>query len=192
MAAIPKTIWEEREYLAVAAVSQTRLELINGEIYDMAGASRIHIKLCVNFSGLLYAQLRTSGCELLNGDMRVKVNPDNYFYPDLSVVCGEQLYTADQPPSLLNPIFIVEVLSESTFQKDWDVKLPLYQAIPSVQEIVLIAQDQIRVHHIQRQLAPPTQAQWTSSIYSDSAAVLTFASIGCHVRLAELYERIVF
>jgi Uma2 family endonuclease len=192
MAAYPKTLWTVREYLSVSQVSETRLELVKGEIYDMSGASEAHNTLFINLIGLLYPQVRKSPCKLFGADMRVRVNPDYYFYPDMSVVCGDPFYTNDQPPSLLNPVFIVEILSDSTLERDWAIKLPLYQALPSVQEILYIEQDRLRVHHIQRNPNLPVGTQWQGLDHTTPLTTLTFPSIGCTVRIAELYERLTF
>lgn len=47
--------------------------------------------------------------------MRVKIPRINkYIYPDITVVCGEDQFEDNQNDTLLNPVLIIEILSEFT------------------------------------------------------------------------------
>jgi Uma2 family endonuclease len=189
MSALPK-LWTVTDYLTLAANSDIRHELIDGEIYDMSGSSLAHDLITGNIFAMIHAQSRGSVCTPFTGSMRVKVNSSNFFYPDLSVACGDPQFNDDNPPSLLNPVFVVEVQSESTTDKDWQVKLPLYQHMPSVQEIVLIEQDRVELHHFQRD--PHDGSPWVKRVYADPATEMQVPSIGCILTLGDLYQRVVF
>lgn len=73
-------------------------------------------------------------------------------YPDLSVVCGELQRGPGDERSILNPIALFEVLSDSTEAYDRGAKGSHYRHIPSLREYVLISQNEQRVE-VQRRNA---------------------------------------
>ena len=79
------------------------------------------------------------------------LNLQRFFYPDLSVVCGEAEFADAQKDVILNPILIVEVSSESTAAYDRGKKFLSYQQIDSLQEYLLVSQDEILVEGYARQ-----------------------------------------
>lgn len=47
--------------------------------------------------------------------MRVKISQaGKYAYPDIIIVCDEEIFEDDNEDVLLNPLLIIEVLSKST------------------------------------------------------------------------------
>ena len=60
-------------------------------------------------------RLKKRPCKVYANDMRVKVDPTGlYTYPDVVVTCGKAQFDDTHLDTLLNPILIVEVLSDST------------------------------------------------------------------------------
>jgi len=85
----------------------------------MAGASERYVLIVTNLVAELRGQLRRRPCTVYSTDLRVRVSPTGlYTYPDVVVVCGQARFADDQKDTLLNPTFIIEVLSDST--KDYD------------------------------------------------------------------------
>ena len=78
-------------------------------------------------------------------EIRVRVSPKKYLYPDLLVYCGEPQLTDEVEDTITNPKVIVEVLSPSTANYDQGGKFRLYQQLPSFEEYVLVSQDTPRV-----------------------------------------------
>lgn len=144
------TLFTEREYLALEAASDTKHELIGGEIWGMAGAGIPHLVVCHNLHRALAAAIGTRPCLVLGSDLRVKVDANHYFYPDVTLKCGELDLTAQKPPSLVNPDVVFEVLSESTASVDRHVKWSAYQGIASLTDYVMLATDTMQVEHYQR------------------------------------------
>jgi len=75
--------------------------------------------------------------------MRVFIGQD-YYYPDLVIVCDEARYADSQRDVLLNPRVVIEVLSPSTASFDRGTKFANYRGIDSLMEYLLISQDKIR------------------------------------------------
>jgi Uma2 family endonuclease len=130
-------IVSESEYLAGELTSEIKYQLIDGQVYAMAGASANHDRISGNLYSEFRHHLKNSTCEPFSSDMKVKVN-SNYFYPDVTVVCD---FDDSQPVFTDSPTIIVEVLSKSTRRLDETVKRVNYINLPSLQEYVLIEQD---------------------------------------------------
>ena len=174
-----------------------RHEYINGELIAMAGASRAHNLITGNIFGELRTLLRGSGCETYANEMRVSTpTTTSYFYPDVVVVCEEPRFEDDVFDILLNPIILVEVLSPSTEVYDRREKFAHYRHLASLQEYVLVAQDQVRVEHYRRQdklgTAPVTRKDWVFTHLQELEDILPLTSIHCELPLQEIYERVTF
>lgn len=189
MSALRNPIFTEAEYLALESASHTKHEFYRGTIIAMAGASLMHDLIVGNTFISLGNQLRDTPCRVVTSDMRVKVQDlRGYFYPDIKVVCGDPQTTSDNPPSLLNPVVIIEVLSPSTEAFDRGDKFAAYQRIDSLQDYLLVAQDRARIEHYQRQ----SDQSWLLRVYEDVRASLALASVDCTLSLAEVYARVTF
>lgn len=175
------------EYLArERAAPLERSEFINGQIYAMSGASREHNLVSGNGFGELRAQLRGRPCEAYINDMRVKINETGaYVYPDVVVVCGEPQFEDASVDTLTNPTLIVEVLSPSTEGYDRGAKSAHYRRLASLQEYVLIAPNRISVERFVRQ-----GGEWVLSEATDPGTIVSLASIGCRLALADVYDKV--
>jgi Uma2 family endonuclease len=176
------------EYLAIERHADTRSELINGRMYEMAGASREHNLIAGNVFAGLHQRLTATPCETYKSDMRVKVGPTGlYTYPDVVVACGKLEFEDAELDTLLNPQVVIEVLSESTEKYDRGAKFEHYQRISSLQEYVLVAQDRVRIDHFLRH-----GEQWLLTSYSDMDEGLRFPTLDCAIPLGEVYARVEF
>jgi Uma2 family endonuclease len=143
--------WTAQEYLAWERQQPTRHEFFRGEVFAMGGATREHNLLVVNITAELRNALRKKPCETYPSDMRVKVPATGlYTYPDASVVCGKPEFEDETLDTLLNPLVLVEVLSDSSERYDRGKKFEQYRSIPSLTDYLLVAQDQVLVEHFRR------------------------------------------
>ena len=176
------------EYLARERVAATKSEFFDGRIYAMSGASRSHVRVTRNLIAALHAQLRGRPCELFPSDLKLRVSQTGlYTYPDATVVCGEAQFADDAFDVLLNPTLVIEVLSPSTESYDRGRKFEHYMRLPSLREYVLIAQDRMRVERFTR---AADGRDWVLSVAEGTDATVELPSIGCALRLADLYERV--
>ena len=101
----------------------------------MAGASRWQGLIVMNVAGHLWQQLKGRPCEVHSGDLRLLVTPASlYTYPDVMVVCADIHFADDQKDTVLNPMVLIEVLSESTSDYDRGRKFEYYRTLPSLRE----------------------------------------------------------
>jgi Uma2 family endonuclease len=175
-----------QEYLALERQAETKSDYLDGEMFAMSGASRKHNLIGVNIASSLHQQLSGRACEVYANDMRVRTPGDLLTYPDVVAVCGDPRFEDDEVDTLLNPTLIVEVLSKSTEAYDRVTKLDHYRTIPSLMEIVLVAQDRPRVEHWRRQ----GDGQWLVEEVEDLGRTIELASIQCRLPLAAIYQRV--
>jgi Uma2 family endonuclease len=129
------------EYLAQEAQSQERHEFVDGDVFAMAGGTIEHGALATAFARHLGNALDGKPCRVFGSDVRVRVRKTKFSsYPDGSVVCGHRDDDPEDPNALVNPIVIVEVLSDSTEAYDRGEKFRHYRNLDSLREYVLVAQ----------------------------------------------------
>lgn len=115
MSPLPGYRLSPEEYLALERKAEHKSEYIDGIIYAMAGGSERHNLIAANIIIALGTQLRNRPCRVYTSDLKVGApNSTRFFYPDVSVICGEPQFVDDEKDVILNPILIAEVLSEST------------------------------------------------------------------------------
>ncbi|MBK8027612.1 MAG: Uma2 family endonuclease [Chloroflexi bacterium] len=179
--------WTPQEYLAFERAAETRHEFVDGEVFDMAGASRAHQKIAGNLFAGLHVRLRGRDCGAYMTDMRVQVEDWHYTYPDVIAVCGEEhIEDVQHMDTLLNPTVIIEVLSPTTEQYDRGEKFRRYRGIESLQEYVLVAQDRPMIERFTRQ----TDGTWQFVALEGLDAEMRLESIGCALPLADVYEKV--
>lgn len=115
------------KYLEFDNNSDIKYEYFDGDIFAMTGGSLNHNQISINIASQLKNTLRGSPCRPLASDMRVKVNEiDKYTYPDIVVVCGNiELEKVKGVETLLNPVVIIEILSDSTEAYDRGKNSPI-------------------------------------------------------------------
>lgn len=152
------------------------------------GSSRRHNLIGSNTTIAIGSRVRGHKCEVYVNDMRVKLAPHNYCYPDVVVVNGEPKFEGKELDILLNPTVIVEIMSRATLYNDKTEKLESYLAMESVREIMLIKEEEMRVEHYFKQ----TQNQWTYKIYLNREDIIAIESVNCKISMGEIYSQIKF
>ena len=187
MSAEPHRRVSLESYLAAERQAEIKSEYLNGEVFAMSGASREHNLIAWNLSAALHSQLKGRGCEAYVGDMRVHIPATGlYTYPDLAVVCGEPRFEDGELDTLLNPAVLIEVLSPSTEGYDRGKKAANYRTLDSLREYLLVSQEEVRVELFTRQ----EDGHWLLSEASRLEDTVSLASIGCTLRLADVYDRL--
>ncbi len=173
----------EAEYLVYEAAAEFRNEFHDGQILAMSGGTPNHSLIALRTGSLLDRQLAPRRCRVYSSDMKVRTGTGNHYYPDVSALCGTPEFTADTPPSLLNPTLIVEVLSDSTEVFDRDLKFRRYKTIPSFQVYLIIAQREVLVDMFT--LLP--DGDWKQHTATDLDAVIDIPLLGVRLALRDIY-----
>lgn len=190
MAAQPTIRMTPEQYLAFDRVSDFKHEYVDGEIYAMTGASSPHNLIVASLIREVSYQLKGRPCSTFASDQRVRAGKKHrYFYPDVTVVCGQPYIVDDNHhDTLLNPSVIFEVLSPTTEAFDRGMKFSYYEAIDSFTDYILVSQDQPRIEHFTRQ----SDDTWLRNVTHGLTASLRVQSIGIDITLAEVYDRVEF
>lgn len=134
------------EYLALEEASNVKHEYFAGEIYGMAGGTPDHAGLAMNFGAALVERLAGRPCRVFSSDLRIRVLATGLAtYPDVTLVCGPLERDPESRTTVVNPVLVAEVLSNSTEDYDRGDKLEHYKQIPSVKECVLISHREPRI-----------------------------------------------
>ena len=174
------------EYIAFDEATDLRYEYIDGEVIELAGGTLYHGFIMANANGALWQRLKGSDCRVISSDMRNRVNPTRYLYPDFSVVCGEPV-TDERAVNLWNPTLVGEVTSPSSIGRDRGEKLNYYQSIASLQIYLIIDQHRVHVELYER-----LDDGWQRSEYLDLEETVTLRILDCDLPLAEIYAGIEF
>jgi Uma2 family endonuclease len=177
------------EYLAWELEAETRNEFRNGEIFQMTGGTPTHNKLNSNLNALLWFGLKGKPYDLFITDQRLWIPERNiYTYPDVMVIPRPISLQPGRKDTVMNPVLIVEVLSDSTKDYDRGDKFAAYRTIPTVQEYLLIEQSQAHVE----QYAKQSVNQWLFTEYNGQDMRVALASIPIEIALMDLYENVEF
>ncbi len=187
MTAVPKEKMTLEDYLEFDFNAEGRFEYFNGEVFEM-GASPEHAEIQSSLNAILRAKLTPKGCRVFSSELGVKVPKLlPYRYPDITVVCGKaEFEEIGGLKRLLNPILIVEVLSDSTEKFDKGAKFAAYKSIESLKEYLLLAQDRkfitLYTKHNER--------FWFQSEY-EAGETLKLESLECELSVDEIYQGII-
>jgi Uma2 family endonuclease len=177
------------EYLEFERGSTVRHEYVGGRVYAMSGASRWHGLIVSNLVIALGGALRERDCNTIANELRVSAPQHaSYFYPDVVVYCGEGEWLDGNFDTLRDPRLVIEVLSPSTERYDRRVKVGSYWTIPSLEAIILVSQDAIRVEHYFR----PEGVAHRFALYESLDQTVEIPSLDLVVPVSEIYRRVNF
>src|SRR6266545_3198538 len=191
-----RILYHIEEYLELERQSEERHEFCDGQVWAMAGESPELGTICTNLTRIVSTQLLGTPCQTFSKDTKVFSGPTPrkgpYFegmfsYPDLVVVCGELIFQDEHQQVILNPTVIIEVLSPSTKFFDRNAKRKRYHTwLPTLRDYLMVAQSRPQIDHDHR----PGRGKWLHSSINGLESSVHIASIGCTLKLADVYDRI--
>jgi Uma2 family endonuclease len=181
----PVNLLTVEEYLQLEQDAEIRHEYVAGQVYAMTGSSREHNLIATNIISSLRPHLRGGSCRAFVSDMKVEIQTssqrsDFFYYPDVVVTCDSQ---DRERYFLTSPCLVIEILSPSTQATDKREKRINYQTIESLQEYVLVYQDEIKVEIYRRD----SNDNWTVETLGKNDD-LTLDSVGLTLTMADIYE----
>ena len=174
-------------YLALELDSEIRNEYRNGEIVPMTGGTPNHNELASNLLVALKLALKGQPYRVFITDQRLWIPACNlYTYPDVMVVPYPLELQPGRKDTVTQPLFIAEILSDSTKDYDCNEKFAAYRTLSTFQEYVLVDQYRIHVEHYLRQ----TDNRWLLTEYDSLEAQVSLLSFEVAIALADLYETV--
>jgi Uma2 family endonuclease len=190
IATVAKTFVSLEEYRAIAETSEERYEYCNGEMIVMSGGTATHSRIAVEITTCLNISVRGTNFQVYNGDMRIWIpNFNQGTYADILVVNGAPEFNGDRTDEILNPLFIVEVLSPSTEAYDRGDKFRKYRSIPSFGEYLFFIQTE---PYVEQYFRLEQGDRWQLQTYDQLNQIITLESLKVELPLQEIYRRVSF
>ncbi|AEE48526.1 Uma2 family endonuclease [Haliscomenobacter hydrossis] len=177
------------EYLEREKRTQYKHEYENGKIVRMAYSRAPHNEIAANIIAALKTAIRR-----LNTKYRVYSSDQKIYFPELNhgayadalVVCEQPEFWEGNDLLLINPLLVVEVLSDSTARYDRNGKFSKYKTLPSFKEYVLVKQNRSYIETWYRE----EPDLWRETIVTDLTQTIELRSLGCSIALGDVYENI--
>jgi Uma2 family endonuclease len=181
------------EYVEREESSTVKHEFHNGQIVEMAGGTPPHAQIGGNFLTFLNIGLfkKNDPCIAYNSDAHIYITElDKSLYADVSAVEGKPILFAHYKTLITNPLLIVEVLSDGTQEYDRHQKFEFYQKIPSFKEYVLVHQHEpkIEIYYCKN----GKRNVWNYTFITGLSESIKLQSVGCTLRLKDIYRNIEF
>lgn len=185
MQASTETYYSPEEYLELETEAEYRSEYRDGQIIPMAGGKVNHNQIALNLSSILNFALRRKSYNVFMSDLRLWI-PDShlYTYPDVMVANTPLVFAENRQDTIVNPLMIAEILSDSTEKYDRGDKFRIYRTVASFKEYLLVSQTAMQVEKFTKN----ENNQWILSEYSSNEDKIVFASFDFEITLTELYE----
>ena len=164
--------WEERQ--------AERYELVGGVLRLMSGGTANHDLVAMNLARCLGNALAGRPCFVHGSNLKVRSPEGASMYPDVFVRCGSNRGEAQVVD---DPVLVVEVLSPSTQRDDLTLKRWAYQAIPTLQAILLVSAQAAAIELAERE----PDGSWRSRHYRGLDATVPLAALGIELPAAEVY-----
>ncbi|KAF0205079.1 MAG: hypothetical protein FD167_5614, partial [bacterium] len=103
--------------------------------------------------------------------------------PDVVIGCEPRFEIIEGLQTLINPIFVAEVLSPSTARFDREAKFREYQQIDSLRYYLLVSQNEVNATLFTRQ----NNHNWTSTNYAHLENIIELPLINSRLLISNIY-----
>ena len=171
------------EFLDTCPEDQRHYQLIDGVIVAMAPPAIPHQIIAGNLTGEIYSAVRSNrpSCTVRRqaGIAPQGLSGRNHFETDITVTCEAGGYRG----IAAEPVLIVEIQSPSTERDDHFVKLPHYQRVASLKEILYVESERVAATVYRRR-----GRGWATVELASGDARLRLGTIGLDIALSAVYR----
>jgi len=173
-------------YFELQRNGQERHDFWDGELVELEVATKNHNRIKRNIIDAIPRSARqAAGCELFDENVMTQLKRgQKYVYPDIVLACDPR---ENDPLVIEYPCIIIEILSDGTERYDRTDKFFLYQRIPTVEQCVFVAQNQMAIESFQR----AEQGQWLMQPLQQADEELHLPKLGISIPLADIYDGVV-
>jgi Uma2 family endonuclease len=185
MIEVADKIYSIEEYLELEKTSEIRHEFVYGKLLPMSGESKIANDIALNCVVFLRQALNLQEFKVYSQSVKVQVDKKGlYRYPDVMVgLKSDNAHTH----LVTQPILLIEIVSESSADRDRVTKLREYVRIPSLQHYLIVDQFETLVESYRRE-----GNSWTFEILETPEAEIDIKALDLTLSLTTIYEGIVF
>ncbi|KAB0679324.1 Uma2 family endonuclease [Aureimonas leprariae] len=178
--------WTADEFLHWAQAQEGKLELVDGRIVDvMINVTRSHVRLASRLMLLLGTRLDPAVYDIGSADFGIRVSDKGVRFPDVFVDRAEGGDGRDLAARA--PVLLAEVLSPSSYARDFGPKVAEYIALPTLLHYLVLSPDEPRVWVWSRN---ENGAFGEPGMIEGTEAVLELSGLGLALPLADLYRGI--
>jgi Uma2 family endonuclease len=160
-----------------------RHEYVSGEVYAMTGGTARHGRIVRNVARRLDVAAGDGPCEVFTETMRVGVDNDTYYYPDVIVNCA---LLGDLEVVAREPCVVVEVTSPDTARVDRGEKLDRYRGIPGLRVYLIVDH---RRRRVERHWRGSDADEWRrEEVVGEGRVVVPCVDV--ELTLDEIYRRV--
>lgn len=175
------------EYLAQEEMARAKNEFVDGSLRPVVGSSNRHNSIKLNCLIWLGMELRNKPYRPFDSDTKVRISQngmERFYYPDAQVVrdFNDPLMVYQD-----HPVLIIEVLSHSTREFDFDDKMTAYLSIASLQYYTLIEQHQPLATVMRR-----TEDGFLYQVVEGLSSTIELPDLDCSLPMTEVYRGIKF
>lgn len=178
----PHRLMSVEEYLEFEEGSEIKHEYVGGMVHAQAGASDRHNRISLKIARRLADAAEGGPCRVYMSDMRLLTSDNNFYYPDVMVVCESP--ETENPTFRRNPCLVVEVTSPATSQTDRREKLLAYRKVPSLRAYLIVEQSERKV---ERHFRDESGDWWQAGIAGDDSLPVPCPS-GAELSLPDIYR----
>ena len=172
---------DDEEYFLYEEGSELKHELINGNLYEISGASRYHNKLERYIANLIESLINRNEFEVFVEGFKVKTPDANFFYPDV-IVCAnenERYFTTE-------PIMLVEILSETTRKFDLTDKFIQYQKISTLQYYLCVEpEQQVVIFYFKN-----NDEEWMTETFTKDESIINLPVLNISFSVKDVYHNL--
>lgn len=170
------------EYLEREKSSVLKHEFFYGKLLDMPGNTKLHELIKKRLSRILDTLLEMAGFVTYTSDIKVSSEDGNvYFYPDVVLVKANE--QAGDDYIAINPVLIVEILSDSTRSYDAVDKYIQYRKIPTLKYYLLVEPETMLITCLTKQ----DDGEWISNIYTKPDVLVPLDKLNVSIRVGDVY-----
>lgn len=162
-----------------------RHDFWDGELVELEATTKNHNRIKRNIIDAIPRSARqAAGCELFDENVMTQLKRgQKYVYTDIVLTCDPR---ENDPLVIEYPCIIIEILSDGTERYDRTDKFFLYQRIPTVEQCIFVAQNQMAIESFQR----AEQGQWLMQPLQQADEVLYLPKLDHRIPIAAIYEGI--
>lgn len=162
-----------------------RHDFWDGKLVELEATTKNHNRIKRNIIDAIPRSARqAAGCELFDENVMTQLKRgQKYVYPDIVLTCDPR---ENDPLVIEYPCIIIEILSDGTERYDRTDKFFLYQRIPTVEQCVFVAQNQMAIESFQR----AEQGRWLMQPLQQTDEALYLPKLDPRIPIAAIYEGI--
>ncbi|MCT7952179.1 Uma2 family endonuclease [Ancylothrix sp. C2] len=168
------------EYIEQEKTEASRHEYVSGYKFEMPEISEEHHLIATKIETLFAAKLREKSYQLYSFENPLWIEQVAVcYYPDMMIIPTTQ---KTETPYKTNPNLIIEIFSSRTQATDRQEKFSNYQAIPTLQEYILISEKEPKIEIYRKK-----EGYWRSQTLKETEDIY-IQTLDLTISLEDIYQ----